>query len=254
MPNIAQSVAATLDDNGCVVIDVACLNCGYNLRTQPVSGRCPECAQEVRFSTSGYVVRLDADGRIMDDLACITCGYNLRLQPATGSCPECGNRVAPSTRGFYLRFAPPHWVARHARGLLFIVISFGGLALVWLAQVFGFMLLAAGPTTTVWVTLLVVILLPVVGFGVLGIVGVFFATSRDPVPGATPKRACAPPIAMRNPDMTSSKIRSAPTPALSPDSAPGSGRRWASAHCSARVRRRSLPPADRRSLRCTASP
>ncbi|MCH8806972.1 MAG: hypothetical protein IH986_12895 [Planctomycetes bacterium] len=195
MPNVAQPVAAMLDDNGCVAIDVACLNCGYNLRTQPVSGACPECAQEVRYSTSGYVVRLDADGRIANDLACITCGYNLRLQPATGTCPECGNRVAPSTRGFYLRFGPPQWVARLSRGVLLVAIALVGLVFVELATVFSSLLLAAGPPGSAYTAVVIGFLLMIAGLAILGIVGVFFTTSRDPVSRETPKRISARAIA-----------------------------------------------------------
>src|SRR5262249_59076791 len=35
---------------GCVDTDLACVACGYNLRTQPVSGRCPECATAAHVS------------------------------------------------------------------------------------------------------------------------------------------------------------------------------------------------------------
>lgn len=195
MPNVAQPVAVMLDDNGCVAIDVACLNCGYNLRTQPVNGACPECAQAVRFSTSGYVVRLDADGRIADDLPCITCGYNLRLQPATGTCPECGNRVAPSTRGFYLRFAPPQWVARLSRGVSLVAIALAGMVFVGLTFFLVGVFLAAGPQGPSFNAFAVGILLLLVASVILGIVGVFFMTSLDPVSRATPKRFSARAIA-----------------------------------------------------------
>ncbi|HYE20153.1 MAG TPA: hypothetical protein VEA69_17025, partial [Tepidisphaeraceae bacterium] len=30
--------------------DLACVGCGYNLRTMPVTGRCPECARAVADS------------------------------------------------------------------------------------------------------------------------------------------------------------------------------------------------------------
>jgi hypothetical protein len=37
-----------------VADDVACAACGYNLRTQPLDGVCPECAQSVFYTVRGY--------------------------------------------------------------------------------------------------------------------------------------------------------------------------------------------------------
>ncbi|UCF23957.1 MAG: hypothetical protein JSV72_24840, partial [Ralstonia sp.] len=111
---------------------VACLICGYNMRTLAAHQTCPECGHAVAYSTKGYLIRLDADGRIAHDLRCITCGYNLRLQPATGICPECGNRAAPSLRGYYLQFAPPPWVRGLAGGVLVIVVSLAAAVGVWI--------------------------------------------------------------------------------------------------------------------------
>ncbi len=40
-----------------VADDLECMQCGYNLRTLPVDGLCPECAAPVRFSREGYYLR-----------------------------------------------------------------------------------------------------------------------------------------------------------------------------------------------------
>ena len=39
-----------LDERGQVACDVACLQCGYDLRMQHVDGACPECGTPVRVS------------------------------------------------------------------------------------------------------------------------------------------------------------------------------------------------------------
>jgi len=46
--------AIPLDDDGRITINVACVNCGYNLRTLLASGVCPECAAPVAHSAHGY--------------------------------------------------------------------------------------------------------------------------------------------------------------------------------------------------------
>jgi uncharacterized membrane protein YhdT len=48
---ISPSRPPILDGTGRVAVDLKCLNCGYNLRTQPVTGRCPECGHPVSEST-----------------------------------------------------------------------------------------------------------------------------------------------------------------------------------------------------------
>ena len=40
-----------------VADDLECMQCGYNLRTLPVDGLCPECAAPVQFSREGYYLR-----------------------------------------------------------------------------------------------------------------------------------------------------------------------------------------------------
>jgi endogenous inhibitor of DNA gyrase (YacG/DUF329 family) len=112
-----------LDGTGHVAVDLKCLNCGYNLRTQPVTGRCPECGHPVAETTAGYLPQLDGEGCVAIDLPCIKCAYNLRTLPATGLCPECGAPVAPSVRGRYLHFAPPRWVRRLARGAAQLIVG-----------------------------------------------------------------------------------------------------------------------------------
>src|SRR5688500_47629 len=37
-------------DRSPILADVPCVDCGYNLRTMPMGGRCPECGRDVRSS------------------------------------------------------------------------------------------------------------------------------------------------------------------------------------------------------------
>lgn len=127
--------ATILDDAGCIAADLRCIQCGYNLRTQPVTGRCPECGQAVGESVQGLLPQLDRKGHIARDVPCLGCGYNLRTQPATGICPECAAPVARSARFHYLHLAPPRWVRRQANGALLLIIALCGAAGSWIVTV-----------------------------------------------------------------------------------------------------------------------
>jgi hypothetical protein len=177
----ANSITAALDAEGRIAVDVACLGCGYNLRTLSATGNCTECGQAVSYSTHGYLVRLDAEGRIAGDLPCITCGYNLRMQPGTGTCPECGERVAPSTRGHFLRFAPPAWVKRLSRGVLLLAIAAAGPFAAWALLIFVWFLLPAVAGGGFYAFQIGSVVFTI-GFAITVIVGVTWATARDPVP------------------------------------------------------------------------
>lgn len=49
--------AAAVDEQGRLSDDILCRQCGYNLRMQPLEGRCPECGAPVRLSASGFYLR-----------------------------------------------------------------------------------------------------------------------------------------------------------------------------------------------------
>ncbi|MEO0964821.1 MAG: hypothetical protein AAFY08_06845 [Planctomycetota bacterium] len=55
---MAASAPIPVDDQGRVAVDLPCLECGYNLRTQPMeTGRCPECSLPVGRSVVGNQLR-----------------------------------------------------------------------------------------------------------------------------------------------------------------------------------------------------
>lgn len=45
------------DGQGAIAIDLACLQCGYNLRGLDPAGRCPECGADIAVSTRGDLLR-----------------------------------------------------------------------------------------------------------------------------------------------------------------------------------------------------
>ena len=49
-----------LDADGRVCASAPCLSCGYDVRTQPADGVCPECAYPVRLSIGGQLLRYAA--------------------------------------------------------------------------------------------------------------------------------------------------------------------------------------------------
>ncbi len=48
--NPLRTPAPVTAEDGTVVGDLACVGCGYNLRSRPIAGRCPECGLEVAHS------------------------------------------------------------------------------------------------------------------------------------------------------------------------------------------------------------
>ena len=56
-PGFEQPESIPLDEQGNIAADVSCLVCGYNLRTQPLQGRCPECGTAVGRSAHGDLLR-----------------------------------------------------------------------------------------------------------------------------------------------------------------------------------------------------
>ena len=54
---LSTSAAAKLDAAGNVAVDVACRRCGYNLRTLPSVGKCPECGTAVGRSLHGDLLQ-----------------------------------------------------------------------------------------------------------------------------------------------------------------------------------------------------
>ncbi|MFH1746463.1 MAG: hypothetical protein ABIG44_05395 [Planctomycetota bacterium] len=57
-----------IDADGRVCVDAFCLSCGYNVRTLPANGICPECAQPVGPSLRGELLHF-ADARWVNRLA-----------------------------------------------------------------------------------------------------------------------------------------------------------------------------------------
>ncbi len=57
IPGFEQPESIPLDEQGNIAADVNCLVCGYNLRTQPFQGRCPECGTAVGRSAHGDLLR-----------------------------------------------------------------------------------------------------------------------------------------------------------------------------------------------------
>lgn len=54
---LSTSASAKLDAAGNVAVDVACRRCGYNLRTLPLVGKCPECGSAVGRSLHGDLLQ-----------------------------------------------------------------------------------------------------------------------------------------------------------------------------------------------------
>jgi Zn finger protein HypA/HybF involved in hydrogenase expression len=154
--HIDPTSTTILDARGHIAVDLPCAKCRYNLRTQPVSANCPECAHPVIETLTRYLPTLDHLGRVAQDLLCTSCGYNLRTLALTGICPECAAPVAQSARGRFLHLAPPRWLKRMAEGALQLTIGLVSpvvcyvivmaLGLLFIGGTGGFLAVAAGGT------------------------------------------------------------------------------------------------------------
>ena len=95
---------------------------------------------------------LDAEGRIDEDILCVQCGYNLRTQRMDAACPECNTAVRTSTSNYLLRLGDPRWVRRIARGIRWIILSLGLVAVAAAANIVVFTLAQAGWTRRAYVS------------------------------------------------------------------------------------------------------
>lgn len=57
-----------VDSNGCLIADLSCRRCGYNLRGLREEGACPECGSAVGLSTRGNFLRF-ADPKWVETIA-----------------------------------------------------------------------------------------------------------------------------------------------------------------------------------------
>lgn len=52
-----DGIKAAVDEQGRLIEDVGCRRCGYNLRSLPADGKCPECGSAVAISIHGFYLR-----------------------------------------------------------------------------------------------------------------------------------------------------------------------------------------------------
>ncbi|HTW95877.1 MAG TPA: hypothetical protein VMD30_13825 [Tepidisphaeraceae bacterium] len=112
---------------------------------------------------------------VAGDTPCRKCQYNLRSLALDGLCPECGTPVAMSIRGGdLLCYADPHWVERLARGTWLLLASILiGIGLGIVRGIVGVLTNTGEQMPAIW---------PVVStaVGAVNLLGIFFATTRDP--------------------------------------------------------------------------
>ncbi len=59
------TIGPILDKERCLAVNIGCTGCGYNLRSQPLDGRCPECGRAVAGAQRSKVVEA---GGARDDM------------------------------------------------------------------------------------------------------------------------------------------------------------------------------------------
>ena len=186
---------AILDQAGHVALDLACRNCGRNLRAMLPEGPCPECGLSVAHSLAET---LDDEGRVQVDVACLKCAYNLRSLRIDGKCPECGAPVAHSIRGDLLQFADPAWVKGLADGAtLLLAAGIGAVVAVACGFLGGqlFVFDRAGVGTAIGAVALAVACIGAIAAPVLALGGLVKLTASEPrvrfrPEGLSARRAC----------------------------------------------------------------
>lgn len=115
---------------------------------------------------------VDSAGMVVGDVQCRRCGYSVRGLPADGVCPECATPVGRSLLGDLLKFAEPAWVRKVASGMSLILWGIlVGILFNCIAGAFGRYFQDARPLFALVVTL---------GGSLLGVIGTWMMTSRDP--------------------------------------------------------------------------
>lgn len=112
------------------------------------------------------------------DLPCVSCGYNLRGLPPGGRCPECATPVAVSLQGDGLRFANRRWLQGIRWGVAALIAAH--LYPLGLSLLFMFGPSLAAPSSTTQIILLFFVCFVYLALQIVGTVGTFLITSRDP--------------------------------------------------------------------------
>lgn len=124
-------------------------------------------------SPASRMAAIDAAGMIAEDVTCRRCAYNLRGLHYEGRCPECGTPVGRSLLGDLLQFSDPAWVKRVSDGLNLIVI--GVVAGILLGCVIGGSSFSSKTPTNPLLQMGIQFVA-----GLIGFIGVWMMTSRDP--------------------------------------------------------------------------
>jgi Zn finger protein HypA/HybF involved in hydrogenase expression len=115
-------------DNAMLVpFGVACRHCALDLKQQPASAHCPDCAKPIRESMPGYTI----DWNIEDSRPCLNCEYDLVGQPLNGVCPECGTKLTQSINGNLLRYSGYTFVESLKTGVKNISRSINSITLIY---------------------------------------------------------------------------------------------------------------------------
>ncbi|MHC4976171.1 MAG: hypothetical protein ACYTF7_06150 [Planctomycetota bacterium] len=136
-----------------VPFGVACKHCGYDLKQQPVGGKCPQCSGVCSESLQGY----SPEWNVADSRPCLNCEYDLSGQALNGVCPECGVPLLQSVNGNLLKYSGYTYVNELMTGSKHIYNS-----------VLAFLL----AYVVVLVPILIAMVNPVAG-GLLGLIGIF---------------------------------------------------------------------------------
>lgn len=112
---------------------------------------------------------------------CRRCGYELKGLPMKGQCPECGLSVARSLRGNLLEYSDPSYVRRLATGALLVEVAI----LAFCAVPIGALVVVTIGTAMSLDSTMVEVLSAVgavvsIGASIVGLLGLFVLTSRDP--------------------------------------------------------------------------
>jgi len=123
---------------------------------------------------------------VPDGPTCRRCGYELKGLPMKGQCPECGLPVARSLRGNLLEYSDPTFVRRLAMGALLVEVAILGFCAVPIGAI---LMVTIGKALSLSGTIEEVLsaagAVVSIAAAVVGLLGLFVLTARDPALAGT---------------------------------------------------------------------
>ncbi|MCH7703089.1 MAG: hypothetical protein IID37_15525 [Planctomycetes bacterium] len=158
-----------------------CTLCSDPDAARVLGRKCPRCDRVLGEPFDRRLVDADTNN-VRADVRCVECGYNLRTLHVTAQCPECGHLVLHSLTADELVFSDTKWLRRVRSGVTLLVTALlGPIALALIIVLLNLLPIGIVNRIPLGVIHFLVdhALKP---FLILGAIGIWRATSPNPLP------------------------------------------------------------------------